>query len=107
MLFNLNEAIKLRNHYFPLMKGEPFTHDTKERLVVTGMLISRPKDLTKSIEILRDAAFEDTMPFLTTSNQTAKDFEIYVLSDDGVDIFYHELDKNLTEKGIAKIYSQE
>ena len=107
MLFNINEAIKVRNHYFPLMKGEIFTYDTKGGLVVTGMIICRPDELGKAIQTLVDSGMDDRMPFLTSGNQAAKEFEIHVLSDDGANIYHHELDKNLTEKGIAKIYSQE
>ena|SRR5438067_13672890 len=105
MLFNINEAIRIRNHYYPIMKGQQFTHDSK--LTVSGIMICRPKDIAKSIQMLIDAGFDDRMPFITSANQSAKEFEIYVIADDGANIYHHELDKNLTEKGIAKIYSQE
>ena len=105
MLFNINEAIKIRNHYYFLMKGQPFTNDS--HLKVSGILISRPKDLAKSIQSLVDAGFDDRLPFITSGNQAAKEFEIYVIADDGANIYHHELDNNLNEKGIVKIYLQE
>ena len=79
MLFNINEAIRIRNHYYPILKGQPFTPDTK--LTVSGIIICRPKDLAKSIQTLIDAGFDDRMPFITSANQSAKEFEIYVLAD--------------------------
>ena len=50
MLFNINEAIRIRNHYYPIMKGQQFTHDSK--LTVSGIMICRPKDIAKSIQTL-------------------------------------------------------
>lgn len=102
MLFNINEAIKLRTHYYPILKGNSFSNKTD--LITTGIIICKPGDLHDNIKALVASGMNDNLPFLTTSDQTAKEYQIYVLAYDGSNFWHSDLDAKLTELNIPKIY---
>ena len=102
MLFDIDSALKVRNHYKDILIGTPLTQDSK--LNISGIFICHKGNVNKAIEILVNKDFNDKYPLIGVTDEKAKDFEIYVYADNGADIFYHELDKNLSEKGIEKTY---
>ena len=102
MLFTLRDAIKVRNHYYNILRGTPISAVNRE--LITGLLICRPTEVAAHIEKMLQIGEENTVSFLTTEDDAAKEFRIYVLADNGSDILYKELDRSLTEKGIEKVY---
>lgn len=103
MLFDIHTALKLRQHYYPILQGERFSakHDNK---FITGMIVCRPDDLGEMINALMIVQNDDNLPPIRASNEAAKEFQVYVYCYDGSIIWHSPLDTKLTELNIPKIY---
>jgi len=102
MLFDIAAAIKVRNHYQSILIGTSLEGDS--RLKIDGIFICHEGIVQDAIEIILKNDFDDRFPLIATTDDKKKNLEIYVYAYDGANFLYHELDKNLTDKGIKKIY---
>jgi len=103
MLFDIDEAVKVRAHYKDLLVGTPLTHDSSFN--IDGIFMCHKGTVHKAINILVDNDFDERYPFVGVTDEKDKCLELFVYAYVNGDVFYHELDKNLTEKGIPKIYN--
>jgi hypothetical protein len=106
MEFDFETAVKVRQHYRPILVGMPLTDDynNDSNWKIDGVFICRKGGVNQALDFLSKCDYDDKFPLIEVKDRTTKDFQIYVFTYTGVDVFYHELDKNLTEKGIEKIY---
>ncbi len=106
MVFDFETAVKVRQHYRPILVGMPLTdeHNNDPSWKIDGVFICRKGEIVKAIDFLLKNDLNDKYALLDVKDKSEKDFEVYVFTYNGADIYYHELDKNITEKGIEKVY---
>lgn len=102
MLFNFDEAIKLRNHYFPLLIGQPFGKDSS--LKVAGIMITKAEELQERIRQYLTGGLNDLLPLIPVTDTKEKKYKIYVIAIHGGTVYHSELDKKIEELGIEKIF---
>ncbi|MBK7883504.1 MAG: hypothetical protein IPJ81_06695 [Chitinophagaceae bacterium] len=103
ILFDINEAFKIKNHYKDIIIGTPLTIGKDDD--ISGILVCHKGNVNKAIEIMLSTNFDEEQHLIASFSENAKEFEIYVYHYDGADILYHELDKFITERNLQKIYS--
>jgi hypothetical protein len=102
MLFDITTALKVRNHYQSVLIGTSLEGDS--RLKIDGIFICHKGTVQDAITIILNNNFDERFPLISTTDDKEKNLEIYVYAYDGANFLYHELDKNITDKGIEKIY---
>ncbi len=100
-LFTIEEALKVRNHYKDILIGMPITPNSVYK--ICGVFVCHEGNVHKALDILMANNFDEKYPIIGVRNDEQR-FQVFVYMYDGANIAYDELDANLTEKGIAKIY---
>ncbi|HEY8687742.1 MAG TPA: hypothetical protein VIM07_00795 [Chitinophagaceae bacterium] len=101
MEFDIETAFKVRNHYKEILIGMPITPNSVYK--IDGIFVCHKGNVHKALDILMANNFDDKYPLIAVKNDSQK-FQVFVYMYDGANIAYDELDANLTEKGIEKIY---
>lgn len=104
MTFTLEKAFEIKKHYESLI-GTPLTPDSD--YPISGIFICHQGNAMKAVDIIVRNDFDERFPLLAEIKDKPKDFEIYVYHFDGASVFFDELDSNINEKGIQKIYAIE
>ena len=102
MVFKLEKAVEVRNHYKDILIGQPLSE--KSGFVIDGILICHEGNINKAIEILARVDFDDKYPLIGVGEGSDPNFQIFVYGYDNSVLIYNELDDNLTKRGMAKIY---
>ena len=81
MLFDINTAVQVKNHYKDTLMGTGLTPESGYK--IDGIFICRKGEVHKAADILLDTDFIDRYPLVGITDENAEDFEIYVYAYTG------------------------
>ncbi len=103
MLFTFEKAVEVMKHYKDIFVGTPLNTDTPD-YKISGLFFCHKGNVKEAIDTMIAVNFDEKSHYLKIIEDAGKDFEVYVYHDNGADIIYRDLDINLSEKGITKIW---
>jgi hypothetical protein len=102
MLFTLEKAFEIKNHYERMLIGLPLVDNDK--MLIHGLFVS-PKDKVDEVSLrLLTFDFIEVEIFIDTKKDERENYEVYVYNYTGEVVVYYELDANLKYKGMIQYY---
>ena len=76
MLFDIDEAVRVRTHYKNLLIGTPLTYDSSYN--IDGIFICHEGNVHHAINILVNNDFDEKYPIVGIKDEKAKCLELFV-----------------------------
>jgi hypothetical protein len=100
MLFTIEQAFEVKEHYTSMLRGLPLVENPKVR--ICGLFIAHKERVDEVSLRLVEFDFDETK--LLIQNDKESNYGVYAYSYDGLNIFYYELDAYLITKGFVSYY---